>query len=357
MKNPLSPLNPSKQISHSTDSEIFRTPEKTPPPTASKKLSIIAFDGLSSPSDKMAYSNWKNILNCNICIGEDHEKLSSKKFLIQNMELFAKKGYKFLILEHFIQDIHQESFDKVFYNGSILDEKIVNYARKLDEDFLELPSSKETPVEGEDFYISLFYEQKRFFNFEQLIKAAVKFGIKIICAEKDILSYNARSASMPKENITPYMLEKNFGSERLKALNWNIKKIVKELETESESPKWLALVGNSHVNHYNGVDGICDIIDNVQDFVISDSIDGTKDFKISTRKNLKHCCDNKEAKCSILLTAPLNQSLEFDSLSPEIYESSLRKREIDFSDPKTSIKRASLSFSETSPSKLSILPR
>lgn len=63
-----------------------------------------------SNCDKRARS-WENAFAGNLCIGENHDEIAAKKFLIQNMRLLKENGFDILILEHFTQDDHQQMID------------------------------------------------------------------------------------------------------------------------------------------------------------------------------------------------------------------------------------------------------
>ena len=44
------------------------------------------------------------LLDGNFCLGEDHEEISPKRFLIENMSTFRERGFSVLFMEHLAAD-------------------------------------------------------------------------------------------------------------------------------------------------------------------------------------------------------------------------------------------------------------
>lgn len=163
------------------------------------------------------------LLNGNFCLGEDHQDISTKEFLEVNMLTFKQNGFSVLFMEHLAAD-------------SDLSERL----KSLDENHM--------------------WNKKSEYNFTSVVKAASKHGIEIVYLEESDEIYKKY-----KE-----------GPARMVSLNYNAREVIIQKEQEvlaaTGTPlKWFAFVGSGHLKSHCGVPGICDIIPNVQDFLIADS--------------------------------------------------------------------------------------
>jgi len=162
------------------------------------------------------------LLNGNFCVGEAHADISPKRFLIENMSTFKERGFSVLFMEHLAAD------------------------RDLGERLGSL-----------DFQ---YMDNKSEYNFTNVVKAAQDNGIEIVNLE---------------ESNEIYKRYRN-NSERMVSLNYNAREVIEKKEREflddtGNALKWFAFVGFTHLNSYYGVPGICEIIPNVQDVLITDS--------------------------------------------------------------------------------------
>jgi hypothetical protein len=163
------------------------------------------------------------LLDGNFCLGEDHQDISTKEFLEVNMLTFKENGFSVLFMEHLAAD-------------SDLSERL----KSLDENHM--------------------WNKKSEYNFTSVVEAASKHGIEIVNLEESDEIYRRY-----KE-----------GPERMVSLNYNAREVITKKEQEflkaTGTPlKWFAFVGSGHLNSCHGVPGICEIIPNVQDFLIADS--------------------------------------------------------------------------------------
>lgn len=168
------------------------------------------------------------LLNGNFCIGESHQDISPKRFLIENMKTFKESGFSVLFMEHLAADRN-------------LGERL----RNLDTHHMHDKSSE--------------------YNFTNVVKTAQENGIEIVNLE---------------ESNEIYKQYKDC-PERMVSLNYNAREVIAKKEREfldstGNVLKWFAFVGSAHLNTYHGVPGICEIIPNVQDVLIVDS-DRTKE--------------------------------------------------------------------------------
>lgn len=173
------------------------------------------------------------LLNGNFCVGEAHQDISPKRFLIENMSTFKERGFSVLFMEHLA-----------------IDRDLSERLTSLDREYMDNKSSE--------------------YNFTNVVKAAKENGIEIVCLEESNAIY--------KE----YMK----GSKRMVSLNYNARKVITEKEREvldntGNVLKWFAFVGSAHLNTFYGVPGICEIIPNVQDVLITDSGEYPEILKVS----------------------------------------------------------------------------
>jgi hypothetical protein len=163
------------------------------------------------------------LLNGNFCVGEAHADISPKRFLIENMSTFKDHGFSVLFMEHLAADRD-------------LDKRL----RSLDTFHMEDKSSK--------------------YNFTNVVKKAQENEIEIVSLEESNEIYK----------------QYKDGPERMVSLNYNAREVITKKEQEFLNKtgnvlKWFAFVGSAHLKSYYGVPGICEIISNVQDVLITDS--------------------------------------------------------------------------------------
>jgi hypothetical protein len=173
------------------------------------------------------------LLNGNFCVGEAHQDISPKRFLIENMSTFKESGFSVLFMEHLVadRDLNKRLSSLDFHH---MDDKSSEY------------------------------------NFTNVVKEAQKNGIEIVNLE---------------ENNEIYKKYKD-GPERMVSLNYNAREVIAKKEQEfldetGNVLKWFAFVGSAHLNTYHGVPGICEIIPNVQDILIADSGRTTEILNVS----------------------------------------------------------------------------
>ncbi len=247
--------------------------------------------------DKSA-RDWDKLFAGNICIGENHSDISAKKFLIKNMERMAKEGFEILILEHFSEADHQMDID-LYLNGQDMTGALAEYIKRLNE--------------GQKGIFGKNNEWKEY-NYGEIITAAKKCGLKVICAERTIEDY-----------IHP---SKKGGRARMKSLNDLVDKISKRDSVKNS--KWVAFVGTAHVNeYYNEISsqysapGICDIIEGVQDLIILDAENGEKSsLKTFAQKEEHALASNpkQKFKASILLTLDSSDDFDYLKITENLYK-------------------------------------
>ncbi|MHC8290854.1 membrane-targeted effector domain-containing toxin [Pseudomonas sp. XS1P51] len=160
-----------------------------------------------------------------LVIGENHSSVASKQFLIENMEVLSKQKVKTLYMEHLLTDFHQADLD-VFNRTGVLSENLENYLKTLDRGFKTDPSGQ--------------------FNFLEVVKAARRSHIRVQAIDC-MASY--KSTGMKG-------VEANF---RQRMMNFFTHEVIRTDQTTRGAHRWVALVGDSHANTWEGVPGISEL--------------------------------------------------------------------------------------------------
>lgn len=197
-------------------------------------------------------STWKNFIHRNLVIGECHDDLSPKRFLIENMKLFKENGYKVIFLEHISQNKYEESLNE-FYMTKNMPKELTKKLQRLDEGHIHGARHSSS---------QLYRSHAQQYNFTELVKAAIENDIRIIGLET--------SEEKWRES------QENGSKNRMLDLNENARVLItaEEAKFAKENPnqklKWICFVGSAHLKKYKGVAGICDVVES-QEILISDS--------------------------------------------------------------------------------------
>ncbi len=160
-----------------------------------------------------------------LVIGETHSSIASKKFLIENMGVLAKLKVKVLYMEHVMADIHFADLEQFNRTGEMSD-TLRNYLKGQDGGHRTDPSGT--------------------YTFEALYKSANDHHIPIRAIDC-MASY--REGDLPR----------NFAEPRTKMMNFYASKRIQADQQLNGPTRWVALVGNSHTNIYNGVPGLSEM--------------------------------------------------------------------------------------------------
>lgn len=160
-----------------------------------------------------------------LVIGEDHACIASKKFLIDNMSRLAKQGVRTVYMEHLLTDFQQVDLDAFARTGK-LSEKLENYLRYLDVGFNTDPSGR--------------------YNFLELVKSAGRHHIRVQAIDC-MASY--RQAGMLDLQ----------GTTRQQMMNFFASRVIRADQALRGTSKWVALVGNTHANTFEGVPGVAEL--------------------------------------------------------------------------------------------------
>ena len=160
-----------------------------------------------------------------LIIGESHSSIASKQFLIENMEVLSKQKVKTLYFEHLLTDFHQADLD-IFNRTGELSESLESYLRNLDRGHSTDPSGR--------------------FTFLEVVKSARKNHIRVQAI--DCL------ASYQSTGMTG--VEKNF---RQRMMSYFAHEVIRTDQLTRGAHRWVALVGDSHANTWEGVPGISEL--------------------------------------------------------------------------------------------------
>ena len=160
-----------------------------------------------------------------LVIGESHADIGSKQWLIEQMPTLARKGVKTLYMEHLFTDFHQAALDN-FARTSVMPRDLELYLESLDEGHLTDPLRR--------------------YTFLGVVQEANRQGVRIQAIDC----------------MASYRLEGIRGLEdttRMKMMNFFAHTVIEADQSASGAHKWVALVGNSHANTFNGVAGVSEL--------------------------------------------------------------------------------------------------
>lgn len=199
---------------------------------------------------------WENLLETNFFIGEIHRNLSPKKFLIQNMDLLKSSGYSVIFMEHLEEDLQQDLDTYRAADGRDTPEQLKFSLDRTTQGYMDNSVDCIEAFVGD---AEPYKSQSQLFNYNAVVRAATKVGIKVVPLEISTENYT----SFPR------------GKDRMIYLNSNTVDVVTREIAANPSLKYIGLVGSSHLLRKHDVPGICDALA-VQDVVISDvALSGT----------------------------------------------------------------------------------
>jgi len=160
-----------------------------------------------------------------ILIGESHSSVASKQFLIENMPILSKQKVRTLYLEHVLTDFHQADLD-VFNKTGTMSENLERYLKELDQGQITDPSGQ--------------------FTFLEVVKTAQKNHIRVQAIDC-MASYRSQGITGAKGNF------------RGRMMNYFARNVINADQAARGAHKWVALVGESHANTFEGVAGLSEL--------------------------------------------------------------------------------------------------
>lgn len=160
-----------------------------------------------------------------LVIGETHASVGSKRLLIDNMAELKKQKVKVLYLEHFTTDFQQASLDEFNRTGN-------------------MPADLERFVTGQD--IGHGTDPTRHYTFKNVLLEAQKNGIRVQSIDCYV-SYHQYWRKAPSAVIRQQMM------------NYYAHLVIEADQSARGAGKWIALMGNTHANLFEGVPGVSEM--------------------------------------------------------------------------------------------------
>jgi len=186
----------------------------------------------------------EDLLKTNFIVGEFHYAVSPKNFLIRNMSLLKKSGFKTLFIEGLYYE-HQKALDDFILNPSInqMDGALSQHLEALD--------SANFPC-YERYDLTDRWKDN---NYSALIKAAKRVGIRIVGIDTSITLQLAHKEM--RSNPDGWM------HNRLKYMNFIASQIISEVTKHYFSEeKWCLLTGVLHAKTFDKkIFGLSHILD------------------------------------------------------------------------------------------------
>ena len=212
------PYDDFKRLRHGlrNDADAFFTTLQLPPRPEIPDL----------PTDAPLKSTLKTLFQRSpgLVIGESHAGIGSKQFLIEQMPRLAKLKVRTLYMEHLMTDFHQADLDAFSRTGD-MSPQLEAYVDTLDKGHRTDPTGK--------------------YTFMAVLKAARANRVRISAIDC----------------MASYRLDGVEGGERTlrqKMMNYFAKGVI-DADQASNSGNWVALVGNSHANTYQGIPGVAEL--------------------------------------------------------------------------------------------------
>lgn len=206
-----------------------------------------------------------------LVVGECHSHLGSKRFLIDNMAQLKKQNVGVLYLEHLLSDFHQADLD-TFYRTARMPQALHDYVEELDR-------AQATDPAGH-------------YTFMQVMLAAQANGLRIHAIDC-MASYRQAWLSPPSETARQQMM--NFFAHR----------VIDTDQAVRGPSKWLALVGNTHANTFDGVPGLAEL-EGAIGLRVEDILVGQAErFGIDAGIQANPAAKLAEVKCDLLLQVPI----------------------------------------------------
>ncbi|MFJ2712093.1 membrane-targeted effector domain-containing toxin [Pseudomonas sp. NPDC087346] len=167
-----------------------------------------------------------------LVIGESHDGIGSKQWLIENMEMLARKNVKTLYMEHLLTDFHQAALDSFAQTG-VMPEELESYLKTLDTGNMTDPLGR--------------------YTFLEVVREAGNQGVHVQAIDC-MASYrlNGMDIISGQENIID-------DAARQKMMNYFARSIIRSDQALRGAHKWTALMGNSHSNTFEGVAGVSEL--------------------------------------------------------------------------------------------------
>ncbi|HEX8542375.1 MAG TPA: membrane-targeted effector domain-containing toxin [Pseudomonas sp.] len=154
-----------------------------------------------------------------VVVGESHSSIASKKLILDNLPLLARRNVKTLYMEHLLTDLHQADLDRFFETGEI--------SKTLLHDLKQLDAGHKT-------------DPRKIYTFENLVIKARQNGIEVRALDC-AASYHVKGI----DNETLTTRHQMFG--------YFASRTIRKHQQVMGAHKWIALVGNTHSNTFEKI--------------------------------------------------------------------------------------------------------
>ncbi len=226
----------------------------------------IFFKSLPKKLKKKSIKDVNELLETSFIVGENHSDVSPKKFIIKNMQALKAAGFTTLYLEHLYYD-DQKLLDDYLKTG-VMDEKLKEHLQKLDRKH-GVPD--ELTIAGDEIEFgdedvgdaqkeSPYFQEWDKFNFMALVEAARTADIRIVAIDVKAV-YESQEVLNNTSFALLYKDSTSESTKRMQCMNYTAQAIIRREQAKKEDAgeKWLAIMGNAHVNKQVGVPGVADI--------------------------------------------------------------------------------------------------
>ncbi|NIF21790.1 membrane-targeted effector domain-containing toxin [Candidatus Pantoea multigeneris] len=156
-----------------------------------------------------------------LVLGERHDAIASKRFLLENFATMKKAGVKTFYMEHLQTDLHQADLDAFMRTGH-MPKGLKRFLRSLDKGHHTDPGKK--------------------YTFEKVVIRARQHGLRIV----------------PADVATGYYLnglQTDLPAPRQKMFNYYASSQI----NQGGEGKWVALMGDSHASQFSQVPGVAEL--------------------------------------------------------------------------------------------------
>lgn len=160
-----------------------------------------------------------------LVVGEVHAQAGSKRLLIDNMSLLKKQKVGVIYLEHFLTDFHQADLDLFSQTGE-MPKNLNDYVTSLDRGHGTDPLGR--------------------YTFRQVLVAAQRKGLRMRAIDC-LASYRQAWMNKPSPVLRQQMM------------NFYAHQVIEADQLAHGKGRWVALVGNSHANTFDGVPGVSEL--------------------------------------------------------------------------------------------------
>jgi hypothetical protein len=222
-----------------------------------------------------------------LVIGESHAGIGSKQFLIEQMPLLAKLKVKTLYMEHVLTDFHQADLDAFSRTGTLSPE-LEDYIKTLDKGHRTDPNGK--------------------YTFLAVIKAARENRMRIRAIDC-MASYRVDGMEGAEQTL------------RQKVMNYYAKEVIDADQAARGGGNWVAFVGNSHANTYEGVPGVAELEGavglRIEDVRVAESAGITADPGVETTDTVGRRAGRVQSDLRLqVLVAPPRMELSLENKLP-----------------------------------------